>query len=150
LDALKSFFYLVAGFPIFVFGFLNNFLPFRIPFWSAKLITKRPDFFGSISLTMGTFTFLIFYSLQIWLVNSYLHDWRITLAYALFLPVSGLFSFYYFKRFTNLRGKWMIFTLFYKKSSLVASLISRRTHIIDELKKGKEDFIKHNNPIEAS
>jgi glycerol-3-phosphate O-acyltransferase / dihydroxyacetone phosphate acyltransferase len=135
------------GFPLFLFGFLNNYLPFRIPFWSAPLISKRPEYYGSIALTLGTFTFLFFYTLQIWLVNRYAGDWKISLGYALLLPVSGLFSFFYYRRFKMLRGKWMIFSLFYRKTNVITSLIAKRQHIIDELKRGKDDFIKHNNPV---
>ncbi|MDI1356334.1 MAG: 1-acyl-sn-glycerol-3-phosphate acyltransferase [bacterium] len=147
LDAIKSAFYLLLGLPFFFFGFLNNYLPFRLPFWAATLITRRPDFFGSIALTMGTFAFLLFYALQIWLVNMYFSDWRITLGYAITLPISGLFAFFYYRRFKDLRGKWRIFSLFYRKTQYVAALISKRQHIVDELTRGKDDFIKHNNPI---
>ncbi len=138
--AFSSFLYLVIGFPLFVFGFLNNYLPFRIPFWASRLISKRQEFFGSIALTMGTFTFLIFYSLQIWLVDEFTHDWRVVLAYALLLPISGLFAFSYKKRFTTIRGGWMVFSLFYKKTSLITSLITKRQLIVDELEKGKNEF----------
>jgi len=142
-DALRSFLYLALGLPFFIFGFINNYLPFKLPGWGAKLISKREEFFGSISLSLGTFTFLLFYSIQIWLLNKWTGDWRIVLAYAILLPVSGLFAFYYFRRFTTVRGNWKIFSLFYKKTNLVTSLISKRRQIIEGLEKGKEDFIRH-------
>lgn len=149
-DAVKAALYLFIGFPLFAFGFLNNYLPFRIPFWSAPLISRRPEYYGSIALTLGTFTFIFFYALQIWLVNMLVGDWRISLCYGLLLPVSGLFSFFYYRRFTMLRGKWKIFSLFYRKTNVITSLIAKRQHIIDELTRGKDDFIKHNNPVADS
>jgi len=142
-DALKSLLYLVLGFPVFVFGFINNFLPFKIPGWAARRMSRRAEFFGSIALSMGIFTFIIFYSVQIWLVNKFSGDWRLALCYAILLPVSGLFAFYYFKRFTTMRGNWKVFSLFYRRAKLVASLISKRESIISALEKGKVDFINY-------
>ncbi len=140
-DTIFSLFFLVFGFPLFVYGFLNNFLPFRIPFWCARGISKRPEFHGSIAYSMGTFTFLIFYSLQIWLASKYLADWRFVVAYALSLPISGLLAFYYYKRFKSIRGSWKIFSLFYKKTTLITSLITEREIIITELEKARKEFV---------
>ena len=140
-DALRSICFLFLGLPFFVFGFINNFLPWRIPGWAARAISKREEFYGSIALTMGTFMFIVFYSLQIWLINKYTHDWRIVLGYAIALPLSGLFAFYYYKRFTNIRNNWVFFSLFYKKTGLISSLVSRRQTIIEELEKGRQEYL---------
>jgi len=142
-EAIKSMCYLVIGFPIFVFGFINNFLPFRIPYWSALAITKREEFHGSIALSMGTFTFLLFYFLQIFVINKFIGDWRFVLSYSLLLPVSGLFAFYYHKRFTNIRGKWMVFSLFYKKTNLITALIMKRESIVSDLEKARQEYVAY-------
>jgi len=140
-DTILSLIFLSLGLPFFIYGFLNNFLPFRIPFWCARAISKRPEFHGSIAYTTGTFTFLIFYSLQIWLVSKYVSDWRLVLGYALSLPISGLLAFYYYKRFNSIRGSWKIFSLFYKKTTLITSLITEREVIITELEKARKEFV---------
>lgn len=142
-NAIKSFFYLILGFPVFVYGFLNNFLPFRIPYWSAHAISKRPEFHGAIAFSIGTLTFLVFYTLQIYFLYDYIQDWRIVLTYGLSLPVSGLFAFYYFKRFMTIRANWKIFSLFYKKANLITTIISNRQTIINELEKARKDFVQH-------
>lgn len=142
-DSLKSLFFLIIGFPIFVFGFINNFLPFRIPGWSAGAIAKKPEFHGSIAYSMGTFTFILFYTLQIVTVFKLTHDWRIVLAYSLLLPITGLLAFYYFKRFTTIRGNWKIFSMFYKKTNLITTLISNRQTIINELEKARKEYVAY-------
>jgi 1-acyl-sn-glycerol-3-phosphate acyltransferase len=141
--AIKSALYLILGFPFFVYGFINNFLPFRIPYWSAKVISKRPEFHGSIAFSMGTLTFIVFYSVQICLINKYIQDWRITLAYIISLPVSGLFAFSYYKRFTRIKGNLKVFSLFYKKTKVIASLIQQRQFIVDEFESAKKIFLVH-------
>lgn len=143
LGALGSLLYLILGLPVFIYGFLNNFLPFRIPFWSIKLFSKRIEFHGPIAFMMGTFTFLIFYSVQIWLMNKYISDWRIVLAYAISLPITGLFAFYYFKKYRTTRGNWKIFSLFYKRTTLITSLISKRQEIINELESARKEYVAY-------
>ena len=126
-----------------IYGFINNFLAFRIPFWSARAIAKTIEFHGSIAYTLGTFTFLLFYTLQIFFVNKITNDWRIVLAYGLSLPISGLLSFYYYKRYTTIRGNWKIFSLFHKKTTLITSLLSTRQLIISELEKARKEYVAY-------
>jgi len=149
-DAILSMLYLILGFPLFIFGLINNFLPFKIPGWTARRIGIRREFYGAISVSLGTITFLIFYTVQILLSKYYFHDWRIILAYTLLLPISGLFAFSYYRRFTTIRGNWKVFSLFYKKNKLIASLILKREEIIQALEKGKDDFLAYRKDTQAS
>ncbi|PBQ30469.1 hypothetical protein CNR22_01365 [Sphingobacteriaceae bacterium] len=145
LTSIASLLYLIFGLPVFAFGFLNNYFPFKIPGWMARRISERPEFFGSLAISLGTFTFLIFYSLQIWLLHTFTNDWRIISAYVLLLPLSGFFAYSYYKRFTTLRGNWRIFSLFYKKTKLITSLLLKREMILAEFEQGKNDFENHTN-----
>ncbi len=142
-DTILSIFFLTLGSPFFIYGFVNNFLPFRIPFWCARGFSKRPEFHGSIAYSMGTFTFLLFYTLQILLINKLTHDWIYVLAYGLSLPISGLLSFYYYKKFKSIRGSWKISSLFYKRTTLITSLINEREIIINELEKARKEFVTY-------
>jgi hypothetical protein len=142
LNSMLSILYLIIGFPFFLFGFINNYLPFKIPGIAGRKIAKSADFYGAIILVSGIFTFLIFYSLQLWLMQHYLHNVWITLSYLIVLPLTGFFAFFYWKRFSNLRGRWMIFSLFYKRTSLITSLLNMRKKIIDELEKGRKEYLE--------
>jgi len=140
-DLVWALLLLVLGAPVFVAGFSHNYLPFRIPFWSARFINRRPEFFGSIAYTIGTFTFLIFYTGQIVLFQHFVGELWWTLLYAMFLPASGLFAFRYYKRAGLLRSKFLLFSLFYHRQQAVAQLVSRREHIIELLKKSRMDYL---------
>lgn len=142
-DTILSIFFLTLGSPFFIYGFVNNFLPFRIPFWCTRSFSKRPEFHGSIAYSMGTFTFLLFYTLQILLINKLMKDWIFVLAYGLSLPISGLFAFYYYKKFKSVRGSWKIFSLFYKRTTVITSLINEREIIINELEKARKEFVTY-------
>jgi glycerol-3-phosphate O-acyltransferase/dihydroxyacetone phosphate acyltransferase len=132
---------LILGAPLFLAGFIHNYLPFRIPLWSARFINRRPEYFGSIAYTIGTFTFLIFYTGQIFLFQYFVGDSVLTFLYALFLPASGLFAFRYYKRAGLLHSKLLLFALFYRRQQAVAQLVSRREGIIELLKKSRLDYL---------
>jgi glycerol-3-phosphate O-acyltransferase/dihydroxyacetone phosphate acyltransferase len=142
-DAIMSFLFLVTGFPLFLFGAVNNYLPFKIPGWLTSRITKQREYYGPIALSAGTFLFLIFYSLQIWLAVKYFDDKMVTVAYAISLPLSGMFAYYYYKRFLTIKGNWKIFSLFYKRNKLISSLISVREEIIVELEKARKEYVAY-------
>jgi hypothetical protein len=61
-----------------------------------------------------------------------------------------LFAFSYYRRFTTIRGNWKVFSLFYKKNKLIASLILKREEIIQALEKGKDDFLAYRKDTQAS
>jgi 1-acyl-sn-glycerol-3-phosphate acyltransferase len=141
LDLFVSALFLIVGFPLFLIGFINNFLPFKIPGWLTKKISKRPDFVGSIAITIGTLCFIVFYSIQIYFISFYFNDLIVTLLYAFLLPVSGLFAFRYYKKFTSLRGNWRFVSIFLQKTKLVNAILNKRQLIIDQLEQGRKEYV---------
>lgn len=135
-----TFFYLIVGFPFWLFGAVNNYLPYRLPFYIARSLTQKEAWYGAMFIAFGVFTFIIFYSVQIYLVHQIFRDALLTIGYFLFLPITGYFAFYYSKRFINLRGKWLVFNIFMKRSTLISRLITMRQGIIAEFEKGKVEF----------
>ena len=126
---------MLLGLPVFIFGFVNNYLPYRLPGIITKGVGAPRDYRGSLFMLIGTLTFLFFYGLQITLVQYFFHHTLLTICYAIALPVTGFFAWFYAKRVSNLRGRWRIFSLFYRKTTLITAILNARQHIIDELEK---------------
>lgn len=137
---LKGLLILLGGFPVYLYGMLNNILPFEIPARSAKKISNSIEFTGAIGMVGGMFTFSIFYTLQIILVWKFTHLRWLTIAYGLSLPLSGLFAYWYFHTVNKMRTKWMLMMLFYKKGVFISNLITERENIIAELDKVKNEY----------
>lgn len=140
LNSIKALFTIVLGFPVYVYGLINNILAFEIPGWVADKTIKTIEYRGAIGMVLGMFTFLIFYSLQIRLVWGFTHIQWITIAYSLSLPLSGIFTYWYFHEVAKMRAKWMLMMVFYKKSTFVSSLITEREKLISEFDKAKEEY----------
>lgn len=134
---LKSLFIIVMGFPFYIFGLINNFLPFEIPGLLAKKISKTIEFRGAIGMVGGMFTFIIFYTIQLYLMWYFTHSHLLTMCYALSLPTSGLFAYWYYHTVGKIRAKWLLMVLFFKKSVLISSLITERERIISEFDKAR-------------
>jgi glycerol-3-phosphate O-acyltransferase / dihydroxyacetone phosphate acyltransferase len=138
---IRALFFLIAGFPFYVYGLINNFLPFEIPGLLADKIAKSKDFRGAIGMVLGMFTFLIFDSIQIYLVHYFFQNMIITVLYAVSLPLSGFFTYYYWHRLDQIRAKWLLLSLFFKRSTAIANLIAERENIISEFDKKRADFL---------
>lgn len=139
---IRAFLFLVLGFPVYLYGLINNFLPFEIPGLLAGKIAKSKDFRGAIGMVLGMFTFLIFDCTQIWLVHHFLHNTIITILYAVSLPLSGFFTYYYWHTFDKIRAKWLLISLFFRRSTAIASRIAERENIIAEFDKKRSDFLE--------
>ena len=139
-SSFNSLLTIIIGFPFYLYGLINNFLPFEIPGWVANKVAKSIEFRGAISMVLGMFTFLIFYTVQIVLCWKFTHIQWLTVVYAISLPLSGIFGYWYYYRVDKIRTKWMLLSLFYKKSLFISSLISEREQIIAAFDTAKKEY----------
>lgn len=137
---IKALLLIVLGFPVYFYGMLNNILPFEIPGRIARKVSSSIEFVGAIGMVGGTFTFAIFYTLQIMLVWKLTHIAWLTVLYGISLPVTGLFAYWYYYTVNKIRTKWLLMMLFYKKSKFVSNLIMERERIIAEFDKIKKEY----------
>ncbi len=139
-SGLTALFIIVAGFPFYLYGVINNYLPFKIPGLLADRATSRIEFRGPISMAVGIATFAIFYSVQISLVHRYTGDALITLLYAISLPVTGFFAWWYFTKLGNIRARWRLLRHFNRRAVFVSGLMAEREQIIAELDRGRAEY----------
>jgi glycerol-3-phosphate O-acyltransferase / dihydroxyacetone phosphate acyltransferase len=138
---LRSIFFIIAGFPFYIYGLVSNYLPYKIPGWVAKRMAKTIEFLGPIAMVLGTFTFLIFYTVQIWLVHRFFHNTWLTVAYGISLPLGGAFAYYYWHTVDYIRSRWHLVSLFWKRAQLIANLINERQAIVTEFDKAREEYM---------
>jgi 1-acyl-sn-glycerol-3-phosphate acyltransferase len=137
---IKAFFTIVLGFPLYVYGLINNYLPFEIPGLIAEKTIKQLEYRGPVAMVTGTFTFLIFYSLQIVMVWKFSHHFLLTVFYALSLPISGLFTYWYYHEMKRIKANWILLLIFYKKSAIISKLMMEREAIIAIFDEAKKEY----------
>jgi len=112
--------------PVFLYGFINNFLPYYAPNPIRKKI-KDPQFVSSVNFVLGIVIFPLFYLLQFALVWIFSDLWWIKIIYLLTLPFAGLAAFNIHRSFVKLRSKWRY--LFFKKSSGYNNFVDLKNRI---------------------
>ena len=130
---IKSIFILIVGFPIWLFGYINSFIPYKIPRLIALKITDSEAFYGALLMSLGTFSFVIFYSLITFLVWEYTHHSLFTCCYAIALPLSGFFTIFYTRIARRLYYNWQFISRFFSKQKMLVQLMTDRNTIIEEL-----------------
>jgi len=140
IGVIKAILITITGLPIYIYGLINNILPFEIPAYLASKISKQKEFRGAIGMVGGMFTFLIFYTAQITLFWKFTHEQWYTIAYGLSLPLSGLFAYWYYYVLKYYYTKWKLILLFHKKSVQISGLITERQQIIAEFDKSKNEY----------
>ena len=131
---LEFLFYLLMlqiGFPVHIFGLVNNYLPHLAGFLLAKRIVKQVEFHASVHMYSSAMLYLIMYPLQILAVALLFRNWYVLGAYVVLLPLTGLFSLKYHqfieKIFSNLR-------CFSLNRNQREELIKTRREIAEEIK----------------
>jgi glycerol-3-phosphate O-acyltransferase / dihydroxyacetone phosphate acyltransferase len=144
-DSLQTLFFLVLGFPLYLYGLIHNYLPYKIPALVADALTEDEEFISPILMTTGIFTFPFFYAL--WVIGAYHFSQSLALGavYFLTLPVSGFFTLRYWHRLRYTIGHLTLFSLFYKRSTILSHLLQQRTAILDTLQKAKEEYLSLQN-----
>lgn len=139
--SLKRMLYTILGLPVHLYGLLNNYIPYILPSKIANLITKHDEYIGPIMMTVGIFSFPLFYGLQMYGVHQLFGNGWLTALYGLSLPLTGFFVLHYWRRIQITRDYWKLFAIFYKRNTVISGLIEQRKEIMDMLEKAKEDYV---------
>jgi hypothetical protein len=138
---IQSWLFLIIGFPVFVYGVIINYLPYKISGHLAVWVVKgNIADISSKKMLIGLGFFVFWYSLLLLLFHSTGFDliWAI-LFFGTFIP-TGNFSLYYFRKAKNYQQHIRFLTIFYQKRILLYELIEKRLSIINELNRAKDDY----------
>lgn len=138
---LKAIVLTCAGFPIWLYGVINSYLPYRIPGWVAQMLTKREEHFGSIYLIIGMATFPLFYGIQTAIVAWLTGNMWIALAYLVSLPITGLIAYRYNMSVPNTMKFLKVIALSITDRKTISDLIKQRVLILVELNKAKKLYL---------
>lgn len=122
---------IIAGFPIFIAGFIANFIPFIIPKVVCDRLIKDLRFYSSVFIGSFTLLYLIYFMVLL-ITGSLLAGWKGILM-ALLVPLSGYFVLYYQEIFWE---RWRTIRFNLKKifdPALIKELLAQRKSILDDL-----------------
>jgi len=95
---LTDYLNLGLGLPVWLYGLITNYIPYKIPSQVARRATKETEFIAAIMLGVGMITFPIAYAVEAAAVQHWLtHDWRLTALFVLSLPLAGFYALSYWQ-----------------------------------------------------
>ncbi|SFQ34233.1 lysophospholipid acyltransferase family protein [Hymenobacter arizonensis] len=132
---------LVLGFPVWAYGLLNNYLPYKLPSMVAQRATKEVEFVAPIMLVVGMITFPMAYALQATAVHHWLtHDWRLTTLYVVSLPLTGFYALSYWKTLAARVERLRALHLFRRAPAVGAELLEQRAALVAQLEDARAAY----------
>ncbi|WP_242929523.1 lysophospholipid acyltransferase family protein [Pontibacter vulgaris] len=140
LQSIGAILYLLIGFPVYLYGLLNNYIPYIIPSKVADRLTEEAEFRAPIMLSVGIFSFPLFYTAQAMVFWHFTHSAVGLVLYLVSLPVTGYFTLQYWNTLHHTKGRLSYLQLFFKRQHLLNSLKQQREDILEELERAKQDY----------
>ncbi len=137
----KALSYLIILFPVYLYGLINNVIPYKFPRWYASRFVKYKAEIAPWKMVIGFAVFLIYYPIEIIIFASITKSVIWTIIYTLSLIPSGNFVLKYIHRVRDYRQHLRFLSVFYKKRTLIYELINQRQEIIDFLNTCKTEYM---------
>jgi glycerol-3-phosphate O-acyltransferase/dihydroxyacetone phosphate acyltransferase len=119
---------LALSFPLFLYGLVNNFLPYFIPKWITRRLNLYVGYNATAKILTGMLTFPLFYGLQTRLVAAW-WSWPVPFLYFISLIPMGYFAHGYPSFFRQVRAACRWRRLKKKASSQADTFIEERRNI---------------------
>ena len=142
---LQSWFFLVFGFPVFIYGWILNYLPYKLSgILALRAVKGHFADLSSKKMLFGLGLFIVWYSgILILFYKIFDNGMWTALFFLTFIP-SGNFTLLYFRKAQNYGQHLRFMSIFYQKRSLLYQLIEKRLSIIHELNRAKEEYFAKN------
>lgn len=142
---LQSWFFLVFGFPVFIYGWILNYLPYKLSgILAVRAVKGHFADLSSKKMLFGMGLFIVWYTGILVLFYKIIDDGMWTALFFLTFIPSGNFTLLYFRKAQNYRQHLRFMTIFYQKRRLLYQLIEKRLSIIHELDRAKEEYFAKN------
>jgi glycerol-3-phosphate O-acyltransferase/dihydroxyacetone phosphate acyltransferase len=130
---------LVLGFPVWLYGLVTNYLPYKIPAKVAHRATKETEFIAAIMLGVGMVTFPLAYALEAAAVQHWLtHDWRLTALFVISLPFAGFYALGYWQTLSARLRRIRVRRL---PAATLATLQAQRTNVLALLDEARTAYL---------
>lgn len=145
IDRFYIYLYIVIGFPFYVYGLLNNYIPYKVPRWLAQKFTRAKSEIASAKLLSGMVVFVFYYILLIYMFSRLVNENALTIVYALTIIPSGNFVLSYYFHARKYRQHMRFFTYFYQKRYVMQQVVDERNALINYIDQARDAYLKAKN-----
>ena len=130
----------IVGFPFFVYGAVVNFLPYWIPRWVARRMSRKETDYATWRFLTAMLALPICWGLEIGVVAR-LAGAAAALVFAVSLPISGAIAYRYWVGAGRLRSRLRFGALALVRAQAARRLTTERQAIIAELEQAKNEYL---------
>lgn len=127
---VSSFFVLLLGAPLFIFGMMHNYLQYKLVDFLVLRLVKDVEYYAPVSVLFSLIIYPLVYTAFLFGFEVFLSDnfwWKF--AYFFSMPLGGLFAFYYVKYFRHVSFKRNYIFLMRKRKSDIETLKQERASL---------------------
>lgn len=135
-----DYFRIIFGIPVFVFGFLANFIPYYATIWLFTKFKVNVAFQASIVMSIGLVFFLIWYISLGVIANNITNLWWMGFLVSILFYLTGKFALTYLRLANSMREKGNLIRLWRRKRNIVTTLYTDRNEILREIKMYGQEF----------
>src|SRR5437016_3463085 len=129
----------IVSLPLFAYGAAVNFLPYYLPGWLARRMSRRQTDYATIRLLASVAAFPLFWSLETSLVG-WAGGLRWALAFFLSLPLGVLIAYRYLVGTGRLRHQLRFGALLLTRAQEARRLLAERRELVEELERARRDY----------
>ena len=127
---LQSSLLLILGFPLFIFGVMHNYPPYKLTDLVMPKLVKEPEYYAPVAILLGLVLYPLTFTGILLMVNSFypMNGW-VMLFYWLSMPLSGLVAFNYSRYTEHISLKTNYMFLMRTEKETIDSLIENRDRL---------------------
>ncbi|HIA36180.1 MAG TPA: hypothetical protein EYM84_04500 [Flavobacteriales bacterium] len=145
---LGKFLFLSLGFPLHIYGLVNNYIPAKISKTIADKVVKKTDFYSSVTMLAGICSFMVFYLLNFSIVVFFSESLAVSLIYGATLILSGNFSTAYLSKLKAFKSMLRYWKFDKGEHVELKELIHERSSLVEMLNNLKQVYrLRHQKNI---
>ncbi len=133
LKILANLFLLIAGLPLFIYGFIFNAIPFFLIDTTVRKKVKDKSFWSTFFFVSGLVLFPIFYLLQLFAVSWLIPGFWLKLLFLISLPFTGKIAFRWYILLRKTIGRCRFLNLKLNKKNLYQEILSKKEELFSKL-----------------
>ncbi len=120
----------IIGSTVYIYGLINNFIPYRVVNLITKKITKEVEYYSSVRTIFGLILFPIYYLILTIIFYQFTKDYAYLVLYIFSMPLTGYFALNYGNWVSITKKRLRFFWLWYTKNELIKKLLKKRMEIL--------------------
>lgn len=131
-QVMLSIFFIIIGFPLFLFGLIHNILPFKLTDFIMPKLVKSVEYYAPVAILMGLILYPLNYIGFVYLMKQfYDFSFFVNLLYFVSMPILGMFAYNFVRYLRHISYKWNYTFLAFNQREIILDLKNQRKKLME-------------------